>query len=120
MLTHEDIAEFKRDHGLKTELLKSFEIMLAFYGLEITDVNDQVRVISAPSFSARSQVWLSPHNHNFLRLTRILRCMNQLGCQRHARALFEALQDLNRRYSTIIGGATFRYWQLAVASTATC
>src|SRR5438477_10869727 len=62
VLTPEDIAEFRKDAGLKAGLLKSFEIMLTFYGLELADVNGQLRVTPAPSFPARSQVWLSPYN----------------------------------------------------------
>lgn len=120
VLTREEVDEFRGDQGLKTELLKSFEVMLAFYGLEMTNVGDQMRVIPAPSFSTRSQVWLCPHNHNFLRMTRILRCLNQLGCQLHAHALFNALEDLYSRHSAIIGGETFRYWRLAVAAPVVC
>jgi hypothetical protein len=116
VLTPQDIVEFREDAALKTALLQSFEIMLTFYGLELADVNGQLRVTPAASFPARSQVWLTPYNHNFLRLTRILRCLDQLGCERHARALLEALQDLYLHHSAVIGSTTFRYWQLAVAT----
>jgi hypothetical protein len=116
VLTPEDIVEFRKDAGLESALLKSFEIMLTFYGLQLADINGQLRVTPAASFPARSQVWLTPYNHNFLRLTRILRCLDQLGCKRHARALLEALQDLYLHYSSVIGSTTFRYWQLAVSA----
>ena len=114
VLTPQDIGEFRKDARLKAGLLKSFEIMLTFYGLELADINGRLHVAPAASFPARSQVWLTPCNHNFLRLSRILRCLNQLGCERHARALLEALQDLYPRHSAVIGSTTFRYWQMAV------
>lgn len=113
VLTPEDIVAFRTDAGLKTGLLKSFEMMLAFYGLELADLNGQLRVTPAASFPARSRVWLTPYNHNFLRLTRILRCLEQLGCECHALALLEALQDLYRRHSDVIGSTTLQYWQKA-------
>jgi hypothetical protein len=115
VLTLQDRVEFRKDAGLRAALLQSFAIMLRFYGLELADINGQLRVTPAPSFPGRSQVWLTPHNHNFLRLTRILRSLNQLGCERHARALLEALQDLYERHSAAIGSTTFRYWQMAIS-----
>lgn len=118
ILTRQDIEEFARDEGLREELLKSFEIMLAFYGLQLRRVDDRILIVTAPSFCARSEVWLTPHNHNFLRMTRILRSLNTLGCRPYARALFEALQDLYARHSSIIGSETFRYWQQALQAAA--
>ncbi len=117
VLTPEDIEEFRADQGLKSELLKSFDIMLRFYGFELSEAGDQLRVSFAPGFAARSRVWLSPHNHNFLRLTRILRCLSQLGCERQARALLESLRDLYRHHPAEIGSTALRHWELAIEAT---
>ena len=64
---------------------------------------------------ARSEVWLRPHNHNFLRITRILRSLSLLGCEPQAAALFAWLRHLYDLNPTLIGSQTFGYWQKAVA-----
>jgi len=66
-----------------------------------------------PDFAARSEVWLTAFNHNYLRLTRILRALNLLGCARHADTLFRALQDVYREHADAISEETFEYWQRA-------
>jgi len=69
LLTDEDIAAFKGDPVLHGNLLKSFDRILRFLGFIIKDGN----VIEGDNFSDRiPDVWAMP-NHNWLRISRILR-----------------------------------------------
>jgi Opioid growth factor receptor (OGFr) conserved region len=60
--------------------------IVAFY--EGSAPDDADRIVKAAAFPERSG-WLSPGNHNHLRLTRILRSLRLLGELRAAQALFE-------------------------------
>lgn len=103
-------AEFAASEELRARLRQSFERMLAFYGFERAD--GEVR--RAPSFRNRATEWLNPSNHNFRRITRILRCLTSLGLPDEAQAFFRALVTLYREYHDIIGSTTFAYWKDAV------
>jgi hypothetical protein len=112
-----DIACFRADAALKRALLKSFAVMLNFYGLQITEGDEAIRVSSTHAFSIRRKVWLQPHNHNFLRITRILGSLTLLGCEPQALALFEWLRNVYNQESTIIGSETLQYWSAAIQTT---
>lgn len=112
-LTPDDIRAFAESEDLRGNLLASLAVMLRFYGLEQLPGPEGVRIGRAADFPARSAVWLTPFNHNFLRLTRILRCLRLLGRDRHASALFDCLQAIYREHPTIIDEETLRYWLAA-------
>lgn len=56
--------------------------------------------------------WITPFNHNFLRVTRLLTHLNIIGAYDTAQELFEWLSELREQeeYSTIITAETFRFW----------
>ena len=116
VLSTSDVVEFRRDERLRCALLESFAVMLKFYGIDKTESDGIVRVTSASTFPVRSTLWLQPGNHNFLRITRILRSLCLLGCRSYATALLEWLQTLYAKHAPIIGEDTFRYWTRAVLS----
>jgi hypothetical protein len=67
-----------------------------------------------PNFKARAaDVWTMP-NHNWLRITRILRSLTLLGLEREAQALYACLSDFYRTRRFPIPASTFRYWTGAV------
>src|ERR1017187_8089384 len=101
---------------LRCALLESFAVMLKLYGIDKTESDGIVRIRSASTFPVRSTLWLQPGNHNFLRITRILRSLCLLGCRSYATALLEWLQTLYAKHAPIIGEDTFRYWTRAVLS----
>jgi len=86
--------------------------MLAFYGFAL---GDGPRVVRAADFSAQAANWLNPGNHNFLRLTRILRALVLLGLGAEARALLAALEEVYRSGgAAAIGQRSRAFWQGAV------
>ncbi|MGE3534884.1 MAG: opioid growth factor receptor-related protein, partial [Parachlamydiales bacterium] len=63
---------------------------------------------------ARQAVWLTPGNHNHLRITRILFCLNALGLQRDAQAFIQILNDLSQNEGrNAIDATTLQYWRNA-------
>lgn len=114
LLSKEDIAVFKSDESLRKALLQSFELMLQFYGLELTTDHPHVRVVRDATFVQRSNVWLTGGNHNFLRISRILRSLSLVGCHPHAKAFLKCLEGIYAEEASTIGDTTMGYWRRAL------
>ncbi len=111
LLTPEDIAAFRREPALRANLRRSFERILPFLGLAESAGGD---VVEGPNFARRApDVWNYP-NHNWLRITRVLRSLRLLGLEAEAQALYRRLADFHGRRRFPIGDDTFRYWTGAV------
>lgn len=119
VLQQETIEAFVGDPGLKGTLIAGFNRMANFYGFVVTPFADgSVQLDLAPDFAARSRNWLTPANHNYLRLTRILTSLRTLGCEDEAEALFDVLDVVYRRNRTLIGETTYAFWCSAAAQAA--
>jgi hypothetical protein len=111
LLTPEDVAAFGKDPALRASLRRSFERVLTFLGLARTADGE---VVEGPNFARRAAgVWDYP-NHNWLRVTRILRSLHLLGLEVEAIALYRRLEDFHGRRRFPIGDDTFQYWTDAV------
>ena len=71
-LTDDVIQAFKSREELKSRLLRSLDVMLAFYGLYRQPGGEAVQIVRSDEYEERKEVWVRPSNHNHLRLTRIL------------------------------------------------
>lgn len=112
LLTEADRAAFRGDPLLQAKLLRSFERFLTFLGLSRTA---EGTVVEGRNFASRvADAWTFP-NHNWLRITRVLRSLRLLGLEVAARNLFEWLDSLHRSRRFPIPDDTFRYWTEAVA-----
>jgi hypothetical protein len=115
LLDATQIAAFRSGPTLKQRLLDSLRLMLRFYGLKDEERNDRsVLITRRPDFAARSENWLTPSNHNFLRLTRILRSLCLLDYESHAKALLDCLEQIYREHEAVIGSRTLSFWRKAV------
>jgi hypothetical protein len=111
VLAPETIAAFRSDETLRRELLESFATMLTFYGFRLAHAT--TRIERAPEADARLSEWFRPGNHNFLRLTRIMRSMSVLGLPEYARALLGQLEQLYSERPQIVGDLTIDHWRRA-------
>ncbi len=110
LLTAEDIATFRTDPKLRKALQDLFGRMLRFYGFEFDEPPPTIRL--APDGADRRRQWLTPGNHNFLRITRILRSLHLLGLHEHANAFLTALLELSRTpHGRVIPPTTQDYWR---------
>src|ERR1700704_169857 len=96
VLDTETIHEFKSRPDLQENLRVSFARMVKFYGMEIAGAVPQMKIEPAPNFRERAKVWLHPHNHNHLRMTRIIKSLRLLGLEKEARAFFDSLAGIYR------------------------
>jgi hypothetical protein len=93
LVTGETIAAFAARLDLRARLARSLNRMESFYGLQRgTAPPGEVRIeIDALRFTERAGDWLRPHNHNHLRLTRIMESLATLGLSAEAKALQRCL-----------------------------
>jgi hypothetical protein len=112
ILRAEDVREFRNNAALRDNLLRSFRLMLDFYGLEMQE--DPVAITKAAHFPERAVNWLAFGDHNMLRITRILKCLRLCGFGENARAFLAFLLNLYEERPRDIGMETLAYWQDAV------
>jgi hypothetical protein len=112
LLTPGAVAAFGQQPELRTRLLSAFLRMLRFYGFEL-ETRPRPVVRRGPNWSERRGEWLTPGNHNLLRITRILDCLASLGLAEHARAFLDALESLDDRDKREIGPRSYQFWREA-------
>lgn len=93
VLTAEDIAIIQNDGHIKAIIQLSLTRMVEFY--------------------EKNDYWITQKNHNFLRLTRILRCLWLAGLKHDYVSLQKALDDVFIDYPDIVGEETYLYWKNA-------
>ncbi|MEH1769068.1 MAG: opioid growth factor receptor-related protein [Nostoc sp.] len=114
------IQAFQINPHLRQNLLRSFTVMLQFYGFQRHESNDRKIVVSqSEDYPNRKREWVSILDHNYLRITRILKCLIIFGLENEAQAFYECLREIYREDSDRIGGETFRYWTIAVKPNTT-
>lgn len=101
------IRAFHATAEMRNRLRQAFERMLRFYGLMWTGS----AVERAPEFADRARDWITPMNHNHLRLTRILRSLRLLGLEVESAALYRTLEAICREYPTRISPRTCDFWR---------
>jgi len=114
VLTNSDREVFLHDESIRQRMRQSLDRMLQFYGLYWLTLDGNRVVDLSPEWGSRCGHWLRHDNHNFLRLTRILRSLRLLGFGEEAKALQTCLLDLRRSFPHIIGSRAARFWESAV------
>ncbi|MEO1403794.1 MAG: opioid growth factor receptor-related protein [Cyanobacteria bacterium J06635_1] len=93
--------------------------MLRFYGLQCYESEEgKVAVDKSEDYSTRKSEWVCMFDHNYLRITRILKCLMIFGLKDEAQAFYDCLRQIYQEDSDQIGGETFEYWTNAVKTGA--
>ncbi|KAJ8258916.1 hypothetical protein COCON_G00179280 [Conger conger] len=91
VLTKKEIEEFCEDEEAQKRLVISYELMLDFYGIRLVD--------KSSGKVERSEKWeerfenLNRNTHNSLRITRILKCLGELGFKHYQEPLVKFFLD---------------------------
>uniref|UniRef100_F7DJD2 Opioid growth factor receptor n=1 Tax=Callithrix jacchus TaxID=9483 RepID=F7DJD2_CALJA len=80
-LTLREIEVFKSSREIQERLVRAYELMLDFYGIRLEDRGTGT-VGRAQNYQRRFQN-LNWHNHNNLRITRILKSLGELGLEHY-------------------------------------
>jgi hypothetical protein len=107
------IDAFASQRELRENLRASFLRMLRFYGMEMQPGPPPVVSLSA-NFGERSGNWLHPGNHNYLRITRILKSLASLGLIAEARALLKCLETVYAEHPGRISAVSLKFWRAAI------
>jgi hypothetical protein len=107
------IEAFGTSEELRERLERSLRVMLRFYGLEDIRRGGALHIVRTGRFTRRARVWLSPGNHNHLRLTRIMTSLGELGLAAQARAVWECLSQIAADFPDRVTPATLEYWRAA-------
>lgn len=114
----EIVRAFQSDRRLRQNLHKSFVVMLRFYGLQYHEHEaNKIEIDRSADYPIRQREWVSIFDHNYLRITRILKCLMAFGLVAEANAFYQCLQQIYHEDSDLIGGETFEYWTNAVKIT---
>ena len=94
--------------------------MLEFYGLELDDDAEELTIArSADKFARRRSIWMTPGNHNYRRITRMLSSLQILGCPQYAVALLDCLSLCYRDCGEQIGSSPMEHWRRALGARTT-
>lgn len=99
ILTDEDITLFKSNSKLKENVLTSLDKVLDFFGLRVSNENEQIIVRKGTNFIERKHVLFQGFNHNHLRVTRIIDCLNLLGLKEYSLAIFDFLSRQKQSFT---------------------
>ncbi|HJZ56005.1 MAG TPA: opioid growth factor receptor-related protein [Gemmataceae bacterium] len=113
LLDRATIDAFLADEALRANLARSHDLMLRFYGLEYDPAANEVR--RRPDFAERAANWLTPHNHNYLRITRILTCLRDLGLRDRVAAMLRALEAIHAEFPKATGSTSIKFWRSAAS-----
>jgi hypothetical protein len=81
MLYLHEIRGIRADPQARQRLITSYELMLDFYGMRLIDARTGEIGRNPPNFESRYR-HLNRSTHNYLRITRILKCLGELGFER--------------------------------------
>lgn len=110
----EIVQSFHQNLQLQENLRRSLTVMLEFYGLQRQELEQGVVITQSANYPNRQPKWVSRSNHNFLRITRILKCLIAFGLEDEAKAFYDCLQQIYQDSRAQIGSDTFRHWTNAV------
>jgi len=114
VLSKADINTFRSNPRVNQKLLLSLARLIDFYGFMATWEGGTYQIVKSKDFQQKSRNWLTEYNHNFLRITRILKALVLLGAEKHAKVFLIALEDVYKDSSQVIGQETLRYWREAI------
>jgi len=77
----------KEDPAIIERLLKSYDLILDFYGIVVAD-KDSGLLKRGDNWEAQFQN-LNTHSHNYLRITRILKCLGEFGFEHYKKPFLE-------------------------------
>jgi Opioid growth factor receptor (OGFr) conserved region len=102
------------DHAtLQQNFSRSIYRMLVFYGYSFSPLAPDT-VSPTGEWHEKARNWLTAGNHNFMRITRMLRSMSLLGRMELAQSFHSALVAAARVHPDIISSRTLSFWADAI------
>ncbi|TFK74812.1 hypothetical protein BDN72DRAFT_759034 [Pluteus cervinus] len=81
-LQPQEIAAMKADPAILGRIVKSYQLMLDFYGMQLVSPDSGlVARVQPPQKCASRYLNLVRSSHNYLRISRILKCLSEMGLE---------------------------------------
>jgi hypothetical protein len=109
ILTLEDTLYIRKSDVIKQNMLTSVRVMTDFLGFKKDDTGNKYITISD-----RNKVWPNTMNHNFERITRMLKSLVLFYMRNEAELLFKYLEEVRNNDNQEIIGESFLYWKKAI------
>ena len=93
VLDEETLAEFRKRPALSHSINYSAQVMLRFYGT--------------------NNHWITRNNHNYLRISRIIRCLALVGLEELANDFYNSMKKLVTNIDGEVTPETLKYWEAA-------
>jgi hypothetical protein len=113
-LSEEDIKEFKNDKELKRRLIQSFIVILNFWGFDVKVDENGVVISKSEEYEHRRKNWQTYMNHNFLRITRVIHCLNDLGFYNLADKFHKCIMDIVSENPERFNTCSIEHWNDAM------
>lgn len=111
ILREGEVLEIRSTPQLQAEVVCSLHQILAFYGYELVDSSAPV-VAHSKNFAGRAALWMTPENHNYRRISRILQSLSLVGLGHYATAFYRVLTtDCGQEQ---VGTLTLWHWRNSV------
>lgn len=106
---------FRSESVIQQNLRRCLKRFLSFMGLTLEDGNTgaegQIRICKAANFDSRVLMcWKGPNNHNWMRLSRVLQCLDLVGMEKEKFALYTCLLELVRDHPGMVEESTVEIW----------
>ncbi|TFH89496.1 hypothetical protein ELS82_21905 [Vibrio ouci] len=109
IVTQSDREYFAGSLELRNVHLKALDLLLEFWGLQ----RNGSEIYSDLPLNPVNHVWLKNHDHNQLRLTRVIRSLHLLGNESIARNLCAFLIEVSNEFDSI-SDKTVQFWRNAL------
>ena len=106
-----ELAELRDDQRAQEVMLRSLNRLLEFFGLVLDQSDGKLVVSRSERFEERKPVWITPGNHNYRRISRILGSLVLAGLKPYAEAFLMGLEALE---SEEIESTALWYWRQSV------
>jgi len=108
-----ELKDLRKDPTVQNQMIKSLRQMLSFYGFVLSTKEREIEVLPSERYEERVCVWMTPNNHNYRRISRILGSLKLAQLDAYAQAFLQALERL---YQTAAGQAAIDdvamwYWR---------
>lgn len=109
-LTRHEAETFRGDEEMLTRLLKSYDLMLDFFGMKVKNANTGELERSAGYVDRYKN--LNTSSHNYLRITRIMKCLGMMGFEHYKFQFLKfVVQEIFQHGElTNAGDSCIRYW----------
>lgn len=124
ILDEELQAVFRADEGVRANLRRALARFLAFLGLRLElradscagEAPASVEVVRAANFDSRLVMcWSGPENHNWKRISRVLRCLGLAGLWQEQAALSACLDQIVSDLPGLVDGKAVEVWREQMA-----